>query len=222
MLNKKKKNILITILWLSIFIVFVGEIIFISQNKKDFDDELKKFYILQSERDRSIREKEKIIDELPNYVNKIFSFSFFILAILVHIRFSSLIKLYQKNQKDKTEDVDGDENKGGKSSLRFKIAKFLIIVFISRFFLDEAINFFDIDFDDLDESEKKDILRKPISMKKRIERIFYKIYSVKENEEKKKLNELNKKNKAENSKNNVKKKKINIDELVNFNMDSEE
>ena len=221
MFNKKRKNILITTLWVSIFIVFVSEIIFTIKNKKDFNDELKKFYILQNERDRSIREKEKIIDELPNNINKVFLFSFFILAILVHIRFSRLIELYQKN-KTEEEDADNNENQENKSSLLSKIAKFLIIVYVSIFFLGEAINFFDIDFDDLDESEKEDILREPISTEKRIGRIFHKINFIKESKEKKKLNELNKENKIKNSKNSVKKKKINVDELVNFNMDSEE
>lgn len=221
MFDKKKKNILITILWLSIFIVSVSEIIFISQSKKDFNDELKKFYILQNERDRSIREKEKIIDELPNYVNKAFLFSFFILAILVHVRFSSLIKLYQKN-KVEDENVDDNKNQENKSSSLSKVSKFFLIIFVGSFFLSEAVSFFDVNFDALDESEKKNIIREPISTKKRIERIFYKIYSVKENKEKKKLNELNKENKVKNSKNNAKKKKINVDELVNFNMDGEE
>ena len=139
MFNEKRKSILITTLWLFIFIVFVSEIILISQNKKNFNDELKKFYILQNERDRSIREKEKIIDELPNYINKIFLFSFFILVILTHIRFSSLIELYQKN-KTKDKKVDNNENQENKSNLLPKVGKFFIIVFVSFFFLGEAIH----------------------------------------------------------------------------------
>lgn len=172
MFKERNKNILTFILLILFSIVFISKIILIKIDEKKFNEELKKFYILQNERDKVNRKKEKVYDNFPSKLKKTLLFLTFIIIILAHFRIRYLISLYKGDNEEEEENKAQEEKKENKKTNLFSLIIFSVFV-INLFLITNTIGFFNND----DFSEEPDIakkLRKPISRKIRIQRILNK------------------------------------------------
>lgn len=146
MLSKKKKKILFEMLiWSLILIVLTKATINVVSKRGNYNEELKKFYAAQYERDQALIKKKKVVSEFPSTIIKSLVFLFFVICLLVHRRFKIVINL--DNQKAAQNNQSITKNDPKKENL-FAII-FLVVFFYIAFLILHGLGiaFFDSDND---------------------------------------------------------------------------